>query len=177
MQVLEKCGLKPDVISGTSAGALAGVFMPMAFIPKRYPNFLKRKSSGSLSNSLYPRLVFFKSTGLHNFLKKNLRAKRFEELQMPFYVVATDWDRACTVTFSNGDNLIDAVVASCSIPVIFHPQIINDVSYVDGGLLKKISLSLSSEKKCKYVIGVNVSLMIPPAGKTTSALCWNEHSI
>lgn len=164
LQVLEKCGLRPDVISGTSAGALAGVFYADGFHPEEISELFKKKEFREFVEFTLPKTGFFKSTGLHNFLKKNLRAKRFEELQMPFYVVATDWDRACTVTFSNGDNLIDAVVASCSIPVVFHPQIINDVSYVDGGLLKNFPVSVI-RKKCKYVIGVNVSLMIPPAGK------------
>src|SRR5690606_40493429 len=73
------------------------------------------------------------------------RSKSFEELKIPFYAIATDWNRACTVAFSNGDDLVDAVIASCSVPVIFNPQYIHGKPYVDGGLLKNFPVSRSEE--------------------------------
>lgn len=164
LKVLEKCGLKPDVIVGTSAGALAGVFYADGYHPDEIVELFRKKEFREFVEFTIPKTGFLKSTGLHNFLKKNLRAKRFEELQIPFYAVTTDWDRATTVSFSNGDDLIDAVVASCSIPIVFHPQMIHDVPYVDGGLLKNFPVSVI-RKKCKYVIGVNVSLILPPPEK------------
>ncbi|WP_298651544.1 patatin-like phospholipase family protein [uncultured Proteiniphilum sp.] len=164
LKVLEKCGLKPDVIAGTSAGALAGVFYADGYHPDEIVELFRKKEFREFVEFTIPTTGFFKSAGLHNFLKKNLRATRFEELQIPFYVVTTDWNRASTVTFSNGDDLVDAVVASCTIPIVFHPQMIHDVPYVDGGLLKNFPVSVI-RKKCKYVIGVNVSLMLPPPEK------------
>lgn len=164
LKVLDSWKLKPDVIAGTSAGALAGVFYADGFHPDEIVELFRKKEFREFAELTIPTSGFFKSTGLQNFLKKNLRAKRFEDLQIPFHVVATDWNRAATVTFSNGDDLVDAVVASCSVPVVFHPQIINGVPYVDGGLLKNFPVSVI-RKKCKFVIGVNVSLMLPPPEK------------
>lgn len=164
LKVLEKCGLKPDVIAGTSAGALAGVFYADGFHPDEIVELFRKKEFREFIEFTLPTAGFFKSTGLHNFLKKNLRSQRFEDLQIPFYAVATDWDRATTVAFSNGDDLVDAVVASCSLPIVFYPQIIHDVPYVDGGLLKNFPVSVI-RKKCKYVIGVNVSLILPAPEK------------
>lgn len=166
LKVLEKCGLKPDVIAGTSAGALAGVFYADGFHPEEIAELFRKKEFRQFVEISIPRAGFFKSTGLHSFLKNNLRSKRFEDLQIPFYVIATDWNRAASVAFSNGDDLVDAVVASCSVPVIFNPQNINGIPYVDGGLLKNFPVSVI-RKQCKYVIGVNVALMIPPAEKST----------
>lgn len=164
LKVLEKCGLKPDAISGTSAGALAGVFYADGYHPDEIVELFHKKEFSEFAELTIPTTGFFKSTGLHNFLKKNLRATCFEDLQIPFYVVATDWDKGAVAIFSNGDNLVDAVVASCSVPVIFHPQIIHDKPYVDGGLLKNFPVSVI-RKKCKYVIGVNVTLILPPPEK------------
>lgn len=164
LKVLEKCGLKPDVIAGTSAGALAGVFYADGYHPEEILELFRKREFREFVEFTIPKAGFLKSTGLHSFLKKNLRARRFEELQLPFYAVATDWNRARSVTFSNGDDLVDAVVASCSVPVVFYPQYINGIPYVDGGLLKNFPVSVI-RKKCKYVIGVNVSLMIPAADK------------
>jgi NTE family protein len=164
LKVLEKCGLKPDVIVGTSAGALAGVFYADGYHPDEILELFREREFKEFVEFTIPKAGFLKSTGLHTFLKKNLRARSFEELQLPFYAVATDWNRARTVTFSNGNDLVEAVVASCSVPILFHPQLINDVPYVDGGLLKNFPVSVI-RKQCKYVIGVNVSLMIPAADK------------
>jgi len=164
LRVLDKCGLKPDIIAGTSAGALAGVFYADGYHPEEIAELFKKLEFREFVEFTIPRTGFLKNVGLHNFLKKNLRAKRFEELQIPFCAVTTDWNRATTVIFSNGNELVDAVVASCSVPVIFSPQVIHDVPYVDGGLLKNFPVSVI-RKQCKYVIGINVSLMIPPAGK------------
>lgn len=164
LRVLEKSGLKPDIIAGTSAGALAGVFYADGYHPDEIAELFRKREFREFVEFTIPKTGFFKNMGLHNFLKKNLRAKRFEELQIPFCAVATDWNRAATVVFSNGDKLVDAVVASCSVPVVFSPHAIHGIHYVDGGLLKNFPVSVI-RKKCKYVIGVNVSLMIPPAGK------------
>jgi NTE family protein len=164
LRLLEKCGLKPDIIAGTSAGALAGVLYADGYHPDEIADLFRKKEFREFVELTIPKTGFLKSTGLHSFLKKNLRAKRFEELKIPFYAIATDWNRGTTVIFSNGDDLVDAVVASCSIPIIFNPQYIHGVPYVDGGLLKNFPVSVI-RKQCKYVIGINVALMIPPAEK------------
>lgn len=164
LKVMEEYGLKPDVIAGTSAGALAGVFYADGYHPDEIADLFRKREFKEFVELTIPRSGFLKSTGLHSFLKKNLRARRFEELQLPFFAVATDWERACTVTFSNGDDLVDAVVASCSVPIVFYPQMIHGIPYVDGGILKNFPVSVI-RKRTKYVMGVNVSLMIPPAEK------------
>ncbi len=166
LKILEKCGLKPDVIAGTSAGAIAGAFYADGYHPEEIGELFRKKEFKEFVEFSIPKAGFFKSTGLHGFLKKNLRARSFEELKIPFYAVATDWNKASTTIFSEGDNLVEAVVASCSVPIVFTPQNINGIQYVDGGLLKNFPVSVI-RKKCKYVIGVNVSLMIPPAERDT----------
>lgn len=166
LKVLEKCGLKPDVIAGTSAGSIVGVLYADGFHPEEIVELFKKREFKEFLEFSISKAGFLKSSRLHDFLKNNLRAKNFEELKTPLYVIATDWNKARTVVFSNGDNLIDAVVASCSVPVIFNPQYIQDNPYVDGGLLKNFPVSVI-RKKCRYVIGVNVAAMIPPAEKNS----------
>ncbi|MCW1734895.1 patatin-like phospholipase family protein [Anaerorudis cellulosivorans] len=164
LKMLDESGLKPDVIVGTSAGSLAGVLYADGYTPDEICELFKGKEFRQFIEFTKPTAGFFKTTGLQSFLKNNLRAKSFEELKIPFIAVATDWNRARAVTFSQGDFLIDAVVASCSIPIVFYPQLIDGVPYVDGGLLKNFPVSVI-RKKCKYVVGVNVSLIIPPPEK------------
>lgn len=163
-KVFESYGLKPDIIAGTSAGALAGVFYADGFTPDEIGELFKKTELRKFFEFSFPRAGFFKNTGLARFLKKNLRSSSFEQLTIPLKVVATDWENAKAVVFSEGKSLVDAVVASCTVPLVFEPIRINDVPYVDGGLMKNFPVSVI-RNECKFVIGVNVSLITPLAEK------------
>lgn len=158
LKVFESFGLKPEIIVGTSAGALAGVFYADGFTPEEIAELFDKKVFKEFVELTVPRTGIFKSTEIARFLKRNLRSSKFEQLHIPFKAVATDWKNARTAVFSEGDNLVDAVVASCSVPLVFSPIEIDGIPYVDGGLLKNFPVSIIRES-CKYVIGVNVSIM------------------
>ena len=162
LKALDETGLKPEIIIGTSAGALAGVFYADGFQPEEVNELFQEKEFLQFAELSLPKGGFLKSSGLFKLLKSNLRAKTFEQLKIPFISVATDWVRGETVTFSKGKNLVEAVIASCSVPIIFQPQYIDGVAYVDGGVFKNFPVSLI-RKECKYVIGVNVSKVAPLA--------------
>lgn len=160
LKALNECGMKPEIIVGTSAGALAGVFYADGFEPEEIYELFIKKDFLQLAKLSLPNAGLLKSTGLYNLLKSNLRSKKFEQLKTPFMCVATDWVKGESVTFSEGDQLVESVVASCSVPIIFQPQYINGVAYVDGGVFKNFPVSLI-RKQCKYVVGVNVSKVSP----------------
>ena len=67
------------------------------------------------------------------------------------FVSATDLNNGKAVYFSEGD-LFDPVIASASIPVLFQPVKINDISYVDGGVLDNLPIR-PIENKCRILIG------------------------
>ncbi|MDO5665481.1 MAG: patatin-like phospholipase family protein [Bacteroidia bacterium] len=159
-KVFESYGLKPDVIAGTSAGALAGVFYADGFTPDEIGELFKKSELRKFVEFSIPKSGFFKTTGVAKFLQDNLRSSTFEQLQVPFKVVVTDWKNGETVVISEGRSLVDAVVASCSVPLVFNPTYIDDIPYVDGGLMKNFPVSVI-RNQCKYIIGVNVSLTTP----------------
>jgi len=96
----------------------------------------------------------FSLTGFKEFLDTVLRAKTFEELKIPLVVVATDLDRGKSVVFDKGP-LVDALVATCSVPILFNPYTIDGINYVDGGVLQNFPAS-EIRPDCKYLIGVSV---------------------
>ncbi len=73
------------------------------------------------------------------------------ELKIPLYVAATDLNNGKAVYFSEGD-VFDPVIASASIPVLFQPVNIKNISYVDGGVLDNLPL-MPIENKCRTLIG------------------------
>lgn len=155
LQALNEYGLYPEIISGTSAGAFAGVFYADGYTPKEILSFFKMMKFKEFAEFVLPKGGFFKTSGFQSFLKKHLKARTFEELQLPLRVVATDIEHGKSHVFTKGE-LIPAVIASCSVPIVFTPMEIDGHYYVDGGLFKNFPVSVI-RKECTKIIGVNVS--------------------
>lgn len=152
---LEERGIRPDIIVGTSAGAMAAALLADGHTSDEIRQMFVGRELSEFARVQVPTTGLFDSRGLGEFLKRNLRAKTFEELQIPTIVMATDLDRGCGHPFTSGP-LVEAIRASCSIPIIFSPVIIDGVHYVDGGLFHNFPVSIIRDR-CEMVIGVNVN--------------------
>lgn len=155
MKAMEEKGFRPDIISGTSAGALAGVLYADGHHPEEILSFFKKKSFKEFAELTIPQNGIFKADRFKVFLKKHLRAKSFDELKIPIKITATDIVEGKSVSFDKG-SLIQAVIASCAYPIVFTPIKIEEAYYVDGGLFKNFPVTPIREE-CKGIIGVNVS--------------------
>lgn len=151
IQALNEAGIFPDVISGTSSGALAGVLYADGYTPEEIMNIMKGSSRLDLMRPALPREGLLQMGGIIKILKAHLRAKTFEELKIPLYVSATDLNNGKAVYFSSGD-IFEPVIASASLPVIFQPVIINDICYVDGGIMDNLPIR-PIEDQCSKIIG------------------------
>ncbi|GHT15253.1 phospholipase [Bacteroidia bacterium] len=159
MKAIEDFGLRPDIISGTSAGALAGVLYADGYTPEEIIQLFVGKDFREFVDIQVPMAAIFGTSGFRRFLKKHLHAKNFEDLRIPLKVVTTNLDEGESVVFDKGP-IIDAIVASCSIPIVFNPVVINGVNYVDGGIFKNFPVS-TIRGMCNKIIGVNVSPLVP----------------
>jgi len=151
IQALNEAGIYPDVISGTSAGAIVGVLYADGHTPKEILKLLNSGSRLDFMRPTLPREGLLQIGGIMKILKTSLSAKNFEELKIPLYVAATDLNHGKSVYFSEGE-LLDPVMASASIPVLFQPIVINNNCFVDGGVMDNLPL-LPIENKCKVLIG------------------------
>ncbi|MDR3220122.1 MAG: patatin-like phospholipase family protein [Dysgonamonadaceae bacterium] len=158
MKAIEDFGLKPEIISGTSAGALAGVLYADGYAPEEIIQLFVGKDFREFADIQVPVVAIFGTSGLRRFLKKHLHAKNFEDLKIPLKVIATNLDEGKSEVFDKG-LIIDAVIASCSIPIVFNPVVINGTNYVDGGVFKNFPVS-TIRSLCNKVIGVNVSPLV-----------------
>lgn len=164
-KLLEECELKPDIIAGTSVGSLMGALYADGYSASEIKELFTDREFSEFAEFQVPKAGFFNSKRFRNFIKRHLRAKTFEELQIPLVVVATDLDHGESHEFRTG-LLADAITASCSIPIVFNPVVINGVHYVDGGLFRNFPVS-NIRHECERVIGVNVSPLIPTKYKQT----------
>lgn len=158
LKAIEDRGLKPEIISGTSAGALAGVFYADGYAPEEIVSLFVGRELKEFIELQVPKMAFFSTAGIRRFLKKYLRARNFEDLQIPLKVVTTNLDEGRSVIFDKGP-LIDPVVASCSIPIVFNPVLMNGENYMDGGVFMNFPVS-PIRSLCEKVIGINVSPIV-----------------
>ncbi|MCE5174662.1 MAG: patatin-like phospholipase family protein [Bacteroidales bacterium] len=154
LKAMEEEGLKPDVISGVSAGAVVGALYADGYSPDSILSIFKNIKYSDFFRLEMPDGGLFTLTGFKEFLDTILRAKTFEELKIPLRVVVTDIDAGKSVVFDRGP-LVDALVATCSVPVLFSPYNIDGVNYVDGGVLQNLPASVI-RTECKYLIGVSL---------------------
>lgn len=164
-KLLEESGLKPDIISGTSAGSLMGVLFADGYSADEIKNMFIGREFSEFAQLQIPKSGLFNYDRFQEFLKRHLRSKRIEDLPIPTVIVATDLDRGCSHEFRSGP-IVEAVTASCCMPIVFSPILINNVHYVDGGLFRNFPVSTIRDE-CEYVIGVNVSPLIPQRYKQT----------
>jgi NTE family protein len=151
IQALNEAGIFPDVISGTSAGALVGVLYADGYSPREILTMMNWASRFDFMRPAMPREGLLQINGIIKILKTSLRSKKFSELKIPLFVSATDLNNGKVVYFSEGD-IIEPVIASASIPVLFQPVKINNISYVDGGVLDNLPIR-PIENQCMVTIG------------------------
>jgi NTE family protein len=151
LKALNEEGIFPNVISGTSAGALVGVLYADGFAPDEIMKIMNSSTRLNYFRPTMPREGLLQISGVIKILQNNLRAKTFEELKIPLFVTATDLNNGKAVYFSEGD-LLNPVIASASIPVLFKPVVIDNILYVDGGVLDNLPLR-PIENECRILLG------------------------
>lgn len=158
LQALEEEGIKPDIISGTSAGAIVGALYSSGISPKDICKIFSDKDFNDFIELNIPKSGLFGTSGFIKFLKENIKFQNLEELPIPLKIVATDLDNGKSVVFDKG-NLHHRVMASACVPIIFTPVDIDGTKYVDGGIFKNFPVSTIRDE-CDCIIGINASPLV-----------------
>ena len=140
LKVLEKNGLKPDLIVGTSMGALIGAgYASGNDISDLEKMALKFNSIGyvNLYTALFKDYVIGTSK-ITKILTKLMGGKKIEELPIKFVAVATELNTGREVDIDKGD-VVQAVTASISMPGVFPRVKLDDNYYCDGGLVNNLA--------------------------------------
>lgn len=147
---LSEAGITPDLICGTSIGAINGAHLAMdpsaQGVEKLAELWTTLGDDDVFGGSLRERLTTLARTrialhdagALRTLIERTLPA-RFEDLAIPFNCVAACVETASARWFATG-SLIDPVLASCAVPGLFPPVVLDGRHYVDGGLVHSIPL-------------------------------------
>lgn len=158
IQALHEHGIKPDILSGVSAGALAAVFYADGTEPYRVVELFEHHTFTELTTFSINKQGLLKLDGFIDFLNRNLKTRMIEDLKIPTVITATDLDHGRSVSFRKG-KIAERLAASCCMPVLFAPLRINNTYYVDGGLLMNLPVS-PIRKMCEKVIALNVDPLV-----------------
>lgn len=155
VKALREKGITPDIISGVSAGAIAGAFLAAGKTPDETLEVMKKLSIRDLTNFQMPSTGLFNLDKLRGLIENHLGAVDIRDLKIPLIITATDIMNARPTYFREG-NLATLVQASASIPVLFSPVKINDLYYVDGGVFSNNPLE-PIKYECDRTVVINIS--------------------
>jgi NTE family protein len=158
LQALNEAGIHPDIVAGTSIGAVVGgcyVAGELNALDQFARDLTRRKVLGFLDFN-------FTGSGLINgqklssVLETRLKSVNIESLSRRFVAVATEIGTGHEIWLSQG-SIVDAMRASYALPGIFRPVNIAGRWLFDGALVNPIPVSVCRALGARYVIAVNVN--------------------
>jgi NTE family protein len=173
LRALAEAGITPDIVVGTSIGAVNGAFV--AADPDGAADRLTELWRGEslrvvFSEPVLGRAVRLLRSGTHlhaieplkRLLADTLPAEAFDDLKLPFHCVAACIEDATARWFTSGP-LVPAVMASCAVPGLLPPVEIDNRHYFDGGLVDSIPVGRA------VALGAS-TVYVLQAGRIESAL-------
>lgn len=155
LKALEENNIPIAHIAGTSAGALMGCFSASGLKAEEIFNLLKDKDLFSLSTIKVPHKGFLNFERLMLEMYNTLPHQSFESLLTPLTVTVSNLNLGRVEYIKQGD-VIQASVASSSIPAVFTPVKIGDYEYCDGGVFNNLPINQLTDD-CEIIIAVNIS--------------------
>jgi len=170
LKILEKAGIKIDLIVGTSMGAMIGGAYAAGLSAEKIETVACETNWLKVAQMLFPKRLqingLLDGHRMQDFMAALFGDRQIEELNIPFACVATDIWTGEEIVLNTG-SLVRAIRASISFPFLFTPVEINGRYLVDGGVVNPLAVSVAREMGAEFVIAVNVT---PPINRETVKL-------
>ncbi|MFQ6015243.1 MAG: patatin-like phospholipase family protein [Anaerolineae bacterium] len=180
LQVLFEHGIYPDMLVGTSAGAINAAYLAPDPCRERLDELaqLWRKVT---KDDVYPgnrlrvlwRLLTRKESVYPNdrwqrFLERHIEVRRFAEIKaVKLYIVAAELDSGAMRLFGqNGEeSVLDALMASTALPPLHPPWRLGEERCIDGGTVANLPVRVAVEKGAKVIYALHAVNPLPPASQ------------
>jgi len=156
LKILELNKIPIHMVVGTSVGSFVGSLYAFGYNPYELQTIAFALQKDDVADYTIPDNGFIKGEKLENFINNKVKYTTIEKLKIPFYAVTTNIQTGEEMVFGRG-NTGKAVRASCSIPGIFQPPVINDKMYVDGGVVSPLAIDVARRYGADVVIAVDIS--------------------
>lgn len=162
MKALVEHGIRPDLIVGTSVGALNGAAIAsdpsLEMVDRLRKEWLNLDADRIFGGSIFAAAANLVRTRTHLHSNRSLRilierilaVSRFEDLLVPFQCVAACIERAAEHWFDRGP-LVEAILASAAVPGVLPPVEIGGEHFIDGGIVNSIPISRAVELGAKEI--------------------------
>ncbi len=172
LRALDEAGIRPDLVVGTSVGAINGVMVAAdphnaaARLAELWQDGVLRQAFGE---SLFGRMAQLARTGTHvhsidplrRLLEETLPVSRIEQLALPFQCVAASVEAAAARWFSHGP-IVPAVLASCAVPGLLPPVEVDGEHFFDGGLVHSIPVGRAVQLGASTIYVLHVGRIEQP---------------
>ncbi len=172
LKALAEADISPDIVVGTSIGAINGAFV--AADPGSAGARLSQLWAGdalrqAFSENILGRMARLARSGTHlhsieplqQMFEENLPAAKFSDLKLPFHCVAASIEKASAHWFSSGP-IAPAVLASCAVPGLLPPVEVNGEHFFDGGLVDSIPVGKAVALGARIVYVLHVGRVERP---------------
>jgi predicted acylesterase/phospholipase RssA/CRP-like cAMP-binding protein len=158
LRVIEREKIAVDVLSGTSIGAVIAAMWASGLkaddIERSFLRFKNKMAALRLVDLVFPKKGLIGGREIRRFLSSILGKKTFRDLKLPLKIVTCDIATREEVVVEEG-LIIDAVMASVSIPGMFAPVTINGRLLVDGGIINPLPCNTLMKYGAAKIIAVN----------------------
>jgi NTE family protein len=154
LKALEELGVHFDCLCGVSAGAFVGAFYAGGYTPDQMISFAKKEKFSKMFGWDWIKLGISHNEYIAKVILQYFPEDSLESLQKPFFIGAANLNTG-TLDFFEKGCLSQIVRASCSIPVLFSPVVIDQNLYLDGGIINNMPCKFLKEQ-CDCVVGINL---------------------
>ncbi|MGH2775826.1 MAG: patatin-like phospholipase family protein [Actinomycetota bacterium] len=178
LRALLEADIVPDVILGTSIGAVNGAVLASdpttASVERLTELWISADEAGIFSGGMLARLGTLARTRTHahpneplrQALERALPVRLIEELAVPFQCVAASIERSAEHWFTEG-SIVDAVLASSAVPGLLPPVELGDENFFDGGLVNSIPVDRAVAMGATTIFVLQVGRIEQPLTKPT----------
>lgn len=168
IKALEAQGIVPDIIVGTSAGAVVGSLYASGRSGFELQQTALDMTEKQVVGWAWPNRGWMDGEVLQNFINKAVGNRPLESLPRRIAVVAVDLKSGEPMLFGSGNTGM-AVRASAAVPGVFQPVAISGREYVDGGVVSPVPVRYARQLGANFVIAVDISQR-PQDGTTDTTL-------
>jgi len=156
MTALAEAGIRPDVIAGTSVGALIAAFYAFGIDLEKQKKLAQNMRWRKITKIKLPRFGLVSNLNLKKFIIQTIgRDQQIQRANIPLAIITTNIETGEKVVLKKGD-LAEAIMASSAIPGIFSPVTINNQMLVDGGLTENVPISPLKQMDADIIIAIDL---------------------
>jgi len=158
IQVLEEAGIRPNLVSGTSAGSVVAALYASGKTGPQLQQIAETMEEATIADwtlQIFTRGAL-RGEALAKYVNTQVGQKPIEAMTIPLGIVATDLNSGNEVLFQRGDTGT-AVRASSAVPAVFQPVKVGSREYVDGGLVSPVPVRAARKMGAELVIAVDIS--------------------